>query len=172
MKLGAFAIAALLSFPGGLGTGSEEATPQDWAAFGKDLAALQSSLASAESLLVHAKQGAWRWKQCRFQSLDKPTWSAREERLEVRCAAQRFGVSATEMFSVGQCESGFNRFAYNPNGPYLGIFQHAASAWPGRVKTYEPPLWTLDPSWTNSRTQAVVTARMAHANGWGAWTCA
>lgn len=171
MKLSAFAITMLLTFQGGIASVSEEATPQSWAALGKDLAELQASLASAEAALVGA-QGAWRWKQCQFQSLSDPTWTDREERLTVRCAARRFGVSAQQMFAVGQCESGFNRLAYNPNGPYLGIWQHAATAWAYRVKAYEPPLWELDPSWTNARTQAVVTARMAHASGWGAWSCA
>ncbi len=111
--------------------------------------------------------------ECRFQWVDPGTWTPREERLTTDCVLARWpvpGGSAT-FRSIIACESGWNRFAYNP-APYLGLGQHSARYWPGRVRTYTPARWTLRPRWTNSRTQIVVTARMMRAQGLGPWSCA
>ena len=34
---------------------------------------------------------------------------------------------------VVRCESNFDAAAYNPSGPYVGLFQHALSAWDSRA---------------------------------------
>jgi hypothetical protein len=118
-----------------------------------------------------------RERQCRFQWIDRGTWTAREERLTTECVLARWPVSGgIDFFSrVIACESGWNRFAYNPNGPYLGLAQHGEEWWPDRVRQWLPERWRAGLKWwrwVNSRTQIVVTARMAHAGGWGPWSCA
>jgi len=70
------------------------------------------------------------------------------------------------------CESGWNRLAYNSAGPYVGLGQHALSAWSARVRSYAPSLWDLNPGWRNSRTMLTITARMMHAEGLSPWACA
>jgi hypothetical protein len=117
----------------------------------------------------------WRQRECRYQSLDQPTWTAREERLTAECALAHWSVSGglSKFVQVGNCESGWNRLASN-GGQYLGLFQHAAPYWSGRVGSLMPRAWRLGQwsRWQNSRAQIVVTARMVHSGGWGPWTCA
>ena len=123
---------------------------------------------------AEADQQEMREKQCRYQWVDPGTWTAREERRTTECVVQRWSVPGglSTFIRVIDCESGWYREAYNPNGPYVGLGQHALSAWPGRVGTYSPPLWNLNPRWQNSRTMLTVTARMVHSVGWGPWSCA
>lgn len=113
-----------------------------------------------------------RERQCRFQWVDRGTWTAREERLTAECVVAKYPVPGglAQLIAVGDCESGWWRFSYNPNG-HAGLFQHDVDAWPDRVRTWEPYWWDLDPRWTNSRTQIVVTARMARGDGdWHQWS--
>ena len=123
----------------------------------------------------NATADGWRQDECRFQSLHQATWTAREERLTAKCAIDHWSVPGgyAKLYSVGDCESGWNRFANNA-GRYLGLFQHSESYWQDRVNAYEPTAWEkgLSERWTNSRTQIIVTARMAHRDGWGPWRCA
>jgi hypothetical protein len=110
---------------------------------------------------------------CQFQFVNDAAWTAHEEHLTARCLVRHWSVSGglAELNSVIACESGWNRWANN-GGNYLGLGQHAASAWASRVHTYEPAHWVLKPAWSNSRSNLTVTVRMAHASGWGAWSCA
>jgi Ni/Co efflux regulator RcnB len=121
------------------------------------------------------QQESRRERRGRFQWVDPGTWTAREERLTTAWAVQRWPVEGgtTKFTAVGACESGWNRFAYNPNG-HAGLFQHDTGAWSGRVSTYIPRWLRAGPftRWTNSRSQIIVTARMVNLYGWGAWTCA
>lgn len=114
-----------------------------------------------------------RERQCRFQWIQDAIWTPLEERLTTECVLDRWSVAGgiSKFTAVGQCESGWNRLASNA-GRYLGLFQHAASAWVSRVRAYEPRGWDLRQRWQNSRAQIVVTARMVHAGGWGPWACA
>ena len=117
-----------------------------------------------------------RERTCRFQWIDRATWTAREERRTLECVVDRFGPidgGVPKATQVGSCESGWNRLASN-GGAYLGLFQHAASSWSGRVHWAMPDGWRVGPWWSpwNSRAQIVVTVRMVHAGGWGPWTCA
>lgn len=116
-----------------------------------------------------------RERTCRFQWVDAATWTAREERRTTECVLAHWSVEGGEakFVQVGSCESGWWRLANN-GGSYLGLFQHAASSWLGRVRWAMPDGWRVGPwtSWKNSRAQIVTTARMVHAGGWGPWTCA
>lgn len=108
---------------------------------------------------------------CTFQGLDAATWSPREEAKTTRCVLDRWSVPGgiPKFTDVISCESDWNRLARN--GDYRGLAQHAATYWPSRVRSYMPDAWKVGPwqRWTNSRSQIVVTARMAHGSGWSAW---
>jgi hypothetical protein len=114
-----------------------------------------------------------RERQCRYQWLNQGTWTAREERLTAECVVARWPVpGGLDTFErVLMCESGFNRLAFNPNGPYVGLAQHALGYWPSRLAAYTPTHWTLRPRWQNSRSAIAITARMVRAVGWGPWSC-
>lgn len=150
----------------------QQATLQDWLEFGQELRQIRRTLRAAEAMLSVEE---WRYDECRFQSLQEGTWTSLEEQLTSECALAKWSVSGgyVRFYAVADCESGWNRFASN-SGRYLGLFQHSATYWGGRVRAYEPPAWDkgLSSRWQNSRTQVVVTARMVHGGGWGPWSCA
>ena len=145
---------------------------------------MRRTLASAAAALIllmaapeiQAAPKDWRWDECRFQGLQRGVWTATEERLTAQCVLSHWSVPGglAKLTAVIACESGWNRLAYNPHGPYLGLAQHAGRYWIGRVNSYEPAAWDkgLSRNWRNSRAQLVVTARMVHAGGWTPWACA
>jgi hypothetical protein len=45
----------------------------------------------------------------------------------IRAAADRHGVSGDWMVRIARCESGLRPNAYNPRGPYIGLFQFLES---------------------------------------------
>jgi hypothetical protein len=151
---------------------SDKVTTADWIELGELMAELDTTLASAESIVTSAADLDWRYDECRFQSLDNPTWTQREERLTAQCAVRRWSVPGglAKFMSEGYCESGYNRLAYNPNG-HLGIYQHDAGSYQGRMNMYRPTAWDfrLSNEWRNSRGHIVMTAIYVHRNGWGAW---
>ena len=120
------------------------------------------------------RQQEVRQRQCRYQWVDPGTWTAREERRTALCVLTRWPTPGgwTAFHRIIGCESGWNRTAYNPTGPYVGLGQHALSSWTSRVRSYSPPLWGLHPGWRNSRTMLTVTARMMHSVGLSPWSCA
>jgi len=138
------------------------------------LAAFFSKTYITQAQAEPSHQQEMRERQCRYQWMDPGTWTAREERRTASCVLSRWSVpgGAAEFTSVIQCESGWNRLAFNSSGPYVGLGQHALSSWAGRVRTYSPPLWNLPDRWQNSRTMITVTARMMHSQGLSAWSCA
>ena len=114
-------------------------------------------------------------QECLFNSMNKHAeWTRKEELRTAWCVIERWSVPGghTKFNAVASCESGWYRFAYNPNG-HAGLFQHDTDYWADRVRSYEPVGWELKDSWQNPRTQIIVTARMVHSSGsWGAWACA
>jgi hypothetical protein len=123
---------------------------------------------------AQANQQEMREKQCRYQWVDPGTWTAREERRTAECVTRRWSIPGgyTTFSTVIGCESGWNRLAYNPAGPYVGLGQHALSSWISRLWVYRPPLWNLNPRWQNSRTMLTITVRMMHSVGLSPWSCA
>jgi soluble lytic murein transglycosylase-like protein len=78
----------------------------------------------------------------------------------IQAAAAANGVSYPWMLKIAQCESGLNPHAYNPSGPYYGLYQFLQSTFRANGGT---DIW--DPV-----QQANITARMlAHgqAHQWG-----
>ena len=45
----------------------------------------------------------------------------------IEAAAARWGVSGGWMVKIARCESGLRTNAYNPHGPYIGLFQFLMS---------------------------------------------
>ena len=45
----------------------------------------------------------------------------------IEAAAARWGVSGSWMVNIARCESGLRTTAYNPSGPYIGLFQFLQS---------------------------------------------
>ena len=125
-------------------------------------------------LTLHPQQASatWRHQECRYESLQPGLWTQVEENRTARCVVDHFTVPGgfDKLSYVASCESSWNRLARN--GDYVSLFQHDIDYWPSRVRAFEPAYWDLAPSPFNSRTQIVVTARMARASGWDAWpTC-
>jgi resuscitation-promoting factor RpfB len=78
----------------------------------------------------------------------------------IQAAAAKWGVSYPWMLKIAQCESGLNPHAYNPAGPYYGLYQFLMSTFKANGGT---DIW--DPV-----QQADITAKMlAHgqAHQWG-----
>ncbi len=87
----------------------------------------------------------------------------------IRCAAHRWKVSGgpAKAVDVASCESGLNPKAYNTGG-YAGVFQQSTRYWPERATSYGFPKRSV----FNGRANVIVSIRMAHEDGWGAWGCA
>lgn len=92
----------------------------------------------------------------------------------VRCAHRVWDAPGTPAQSVARfsCESGLFPRAYNPNGPYVGIAQHALSAWDERVARYIRPLEFHATYWGNAEINVIAAMRMAKQDGdWHQWGC-
>jgi hypothetical protein len=69
---------------------------------------------------------------------------------------------------VARCESNYNPSAYNPSGPYGGLYQHALSAWEGRAASAGWAGASIYDAAANTAVSAWLVAR----DGWGHWpTC-
>ncbi|MBV8445723.1 MAG: transglycosylase SLT domain-containing protein [Candidatus Dormibacteraeota bacterium] len=80
----------------------------------------------------------------------------------IAAAAQRWGVSASWMIGIARCESGLRPNAYNPHGPYYGLFQFLMSTFTHNGGTN---IW-------NPADQANIAAKMlAHGQAYQ-WSCA
>ena len=80
----------------------------------------------------------------------------------IRAAAARWGVSGDWMVNIAHCESGLRPNAYNPSGPYYGLFQFLMSTFTHNGGTN---IW--DPS-----DQANIAAKMLAHGQAHQWSCA
>jgi hypothetical protein len=89
----------------------------------------------------------------------------------IRCAVERWSVpgGAEKAICIADAESGLNPEARSADGMYLGLFQHLAKGWPDRYREWTRESWELDETALSGRTNAIVTARIVNAEGWGAW---
>ena len=89
----------------------------------------------------------------------------------ITCAADKWPVEggADKAICIARRESGLVPTASSPTGMYVGLFQHSAADWPRRYEQWTRPSWQLKENPYNGRTNAIVTLRMANAQGWGAW---
>jgi hypothetical protein len=111
---------------------------------------------------------------------------ARRVRALIRCATERWSVPGgpAKALAVAECESGFWPWA-NGNGN-LGVYQHRDRYWQGRVRSLLRERWFSARAWSRidrdatvhpgaaylARANVLVAIRMAHRDGWGAWSCA
>lgn len=151
---------------------ADEGEIETWSEFAEELRETRHAVRIAQAAV---ESDRWRQRECRFQSLQSPTWTFLEEQLTAECALRHFGPvdgGYTKLYSVIDCESGWNRVASN-GGRYLGLAQHSAAYWPDRVRSLLPSAWRLGPweRWQNSRSQLIVTVKMARAS-WSPWSCA
>jgi hypothetical protein len=89
----------------------------------------------------------------------------------ITCAADKWPVEggADKAICIARRESGLIPTASSPTGLYVGLFQHSAADWPRRYDQWTRASWQLKENPYNGRTNAIVTMRMANAQGWGAW---
>lgn len=57
----------------------------------------------------------------------RPSYSRAAVVADITAAARTHGVSAAWLISTAECESGLRPYAYNPAGPYEGVFQFLPS---------------------------------------------
>lgn len=88
----------------------------------------------------------------------------------IRCAVERWSVpgGAEKAICIADAESGLNPETRSAGGEYLGLFQHLAKGWPDRFREWTRESWELDETALSGRTNAIVTARIVNAEGWGA----
>lgn len=89
----------------------------------------------------------------------------------ITCAATRWPVEggAQKAICIANRESGLIPTASSQTGLYVGLFQQSAADWARRYDEWTKPVWQLKENPYNGRTNAIVTIRMANAEGWGAW---
>lgn len=86
----------------------------------------------------------------------------------IRGLARRHDLSVAKSMSVAKCESNFNPKAYNPAGPWAGVYQQDTDYWPGRSKKWGHK----GESVFNPYANVDVSLKMARAWGWHHWACA
>lgn len=80
----------------------------------------------------------------------------------IQAAAARWGVSGDWMVSIARCESGLRPNAYNPRGPYIGLFQFLQSTFTANGGTN---IW-------DAADQANIAAKMLAHGQAHQWSCA
>lgn len=80
----------------------------------------------------------------------------------IEAAAARWGVSGSWMVKIARCESGLRPNAYNPRGPYIGLFQFLQSTFShnGGTNIYD------------AADQANIAAKMLAHGQAHQWSCA
>jgi hypothetical protein len=92
---------------------------------------------------------------------------------KIGCAVDLFGPvpgGADRAICIADRESGLIPTATSATGMYLGLYQHAAHAWPKRYTKWTDPSWELSDKALSGRTNAIVTIRMVHH--FGTWKSA
>jgi hypothetical protein len=86
----------------------------------------------------------------------------------IRGLAKRHHLNVAKSLSVAKCESNFNPKAYNPAGPWAGVYQQDTDYWPGRAKKWGHKGESVFDPYANID----VSLKMARASGWHHWNCA
>lgn len=146
-------------------------------------------MAAAIGTLATGPAGArpdWRDEEIRYARSDgEPGWSTADVRRTIVAAVRRWPVPGglAQALAVARCESGEDLLAPAGVDGYAGTFQQSERYWRwspshgylggGRLAAFNPDGWDkpLPRSPANPRANVVVSIRMAHASGWGAWSC-
>jgi hypothetical protein len=131
-------------------TANKQAEPQDRLA-----AATSSASSTGTSGLC-----AIRW----YNNGSYDTWAIKRI---IRCAVHHFPVpgGASRALYVAHRESRFDPYARN--GTNKGIYQQGKKFWPDRYRKFGFDY--LKYNIYNARTNVIVSIRMVHRHGWGAW---
>jgi hypothetical protein len=86
----------------------------------------------------------------------------------IKGLATRHHLSVTKSTQVAKCESNFNPRAYNPAGPWAGVYQQDTDFWKARAKKWGHP----GESVFNAYANVDVSLKMARDWGWHHWACA
>lgn len=126
---------------------------------------LLSLLVPTTPALAHHREGP-----CDVHRREGETVRAHMKRT-IRCAVDRWDVEGGSVTAIciADAESDLNPDAIGADGLYLGLYQHHADAWSERYDTWTRRRWELNEDALSGRTNAIVTIRMASANGWGPW---
>jgi hypothetical protein len=86
---------------------------------------------------------------------------------EMRALASLFFPAAEldKAVLVARCESNYDPAAYNPAGPYLGLYQHSLTYWEARAASAG---WA-GASIYDASANTAVTAWLVARDGWGHW---
>lgn len=124
--------------------------------------------ATAVPALAHHREGP-----CDVHRREGETVRRQMKRI-IRCAVDRWPVEgdARKAICIARAESDLNPEAESLDGTYVGLYQHLAEAWPDRYDTWTQRRWRLKERPVNGRSNAIVSIRMASANGWTAWGAA
>ena len=151
----------------------------DHPAWPASLAPSAESFVPAADLHPHLNDGEWRIRVPLPPPTPKPTptpaavrkaapaltippaWNGDVTSI-IEAAAARWGVSGTWMVNIAHCESGLRPNAYNPRGPYYGLFQFLMSTFTHNGGTN---IW--DPA-----DQANIAAKMLAHGQAHQWSCA
>ena len=122
-------------------------------------------LAPAVPALADHREGP-----CDIHSAEEESVQVQMRRI-IRCAVDLWDVEGgiEKALCIAVAESNLNPKAVSPGGTYIGLYQHNADSWPDRYEAWTRPDWELNESALSGRTNAIVTIRMVHANGWGPW---
>jgi len=116
----------------------------------------------------------WRHRQCKYQGLDRASWTDHEVRATIRCGVEHWRVPGgkDKALDVARCESGFEARSVG-SGSY-GVYQFISSTWGSTVHRFRRLVrrWDLSRNVFNGRSNVVMAIRKAHADGWSAWACA
>ena len=117
------------------------------------------SATAAEARTVPLRVCDYEWQ--------RGTWHIKQL---IRCAARRWSVpgGAYKAIEVADCESHLDPGARTSSGSYAGLYQQSTHYWPSRSSQFGQG----DRSVFNGRANVIVSIRMAHATGWGDWSCA
>ena len=81
----------------------------------------------------------------------------------IRRAARKYGQSRRAMIRVARCESKLDPCAYNPSGPYYGLYQYLKSTW--KTTPYH------DRNIYDPKAQALATGWMWEQGRKNEWAC-
>jgi len=123
----------------------------------RDDATPAPTVAPAPTATPRPRTAAW---HLAIPNIPRPTPGTIEAILQA--AATRWGVSYALLFKIAACESGLRPNAYNPSGPYYGLFQFLLSTFKSNGGT---SIW--DPV-----DQANIAAKMISRGQVHEWACA